>query len=86
MNEPGFHWNNHITTAILFICVTLSAWVFKSQSILYWYALGACLEVLYILPGDSWRTKNNTYDHTYSRNYDKDESKYKKSNFYSDNR
>lgn len=80
-----FTWNNHATSAIIFICVTLSAWIFKQSSILNWYALGAVLEVLYMLPADSWRAKNNTYDY-----HERDEikTKYPKSstNMDSDNR
>lgn len=73
-------WNNHMTTAILVICVTLSAWIFKKPAILNWYGLGAALEVLYMLPSDSWRTKNNTYDY-----YEREEVKhrYPKSTGYS---
>ena len=67
-----FTWNNHATSAIIFICVTLSAWIFKKPSILNRYGLGAALEVLYMLPADSWRTKNNTYDY-----HEREEVRYK---------
>lgn len=80
-----FTWNNHATSAIVFICVTLSAWIFNKPTILNWYGLGAALEVLYMLPSDSWRAKNSAYEHDEVKyRYNRDSSSREKSDRRSD--
>lgn len=55
-------FTHHFVLAVFFICVTIAAIVFKQSNILFWYALGAILEILYRIPSDSWRGKNNDID------------------------
>ena len=60
MNNSMF--THHFVLATFFVCVTIAAMVFHDSKVLMWYGLGALLEILYRVPSDSWRGKNNDID------------------------
>lgn len=44
--KKNFLKSQHFVTIIFFICVTIAALVFHNPHILYWYFVGAAMEIV----------------------------------------
>jgi hypothetical protein len=72
------HIITHYTvTAIFFICVTLAAIIFYDTTILYWYVLGALMEIFHKFPARQL-DKDDRVNLDYRRHYEKDFTDYRR--------
>ena len=72
------HTVTHYTvTAIFFICVTLAAIIFYDATILYWYVLGALMEIFHKFPVKQL-DKDDRVNLDYRRYYEKDSTNYRR--------
>lgn len=77
-NTKKEHIVTHYTvTAIFFICVTLAAIIFYDTTILYWYVLGALMEIFHKFPSKQL-DKDDRVNLDYRRHYEKDFTDYRR--------
>lgn len=67
---------HYTVLSIFFICVTIAAIVFYNANILYWYLLGALMEIFYRIPIKPYE-KDDTVNLDYRRYYEKNSDKYR---------